>query len=415
MKNVKEKFLAHPLLYSLWVSVIIGVAGIALFTMFDFDLADIGIYIIALPIFILFLVYPFVLTVINIILLFMSKENRRVIDVSASFEVLTIVLGIIYSLLYFFCITEIKFADWTEQLYNNEVHFPISKEYLLTVVIIWILACLGYIFLRCKSLKHQPPLLTVLCISAMYLGVAESIFWIIQVGFSGEMYFLLSLFPFNCIIFTFKTIWNLVVEMRAMTEEAGAGAEKNHMGFLKRILCDSRSWPLLALFMAVPLLGLIVAILALFGQAPDAVIKAWTETADWTLSQRVAPPNLHSGHYLCTVAAGGHENVVKPLRLGKRHGHVVVVNRQLCIANAFEQILEERLPLVHRGIRSFYDRYGYPIAKHIHSPYAADVVYILMKPLEWFFLAVIYLCDAKPENRIAVQYPPEKPPICGSK
>lgn len=58
--------------------------------------------------------------------------------------------------------------------------------------------------------------------------------------------------------------------------------------------------------------------------------------------------------------------------------------------------------------------YGYPIAKYIHSPYLADVVYFLMKPLEWFFLAVIYLCDAKPENRIAVQYPPEKPPICGS-
>lgn len=414
MKNAKDKFLAHPLLCSLCVSVMIGIAGMALFTVVEFDLNNIGSYAISLLFFALFFVYPFVLTVINIILLFMSKKNRRVISVSAGFEVLTIVLGVIYSLLYF-CLTNIKFTDWTEQLYNSEVHFPIGKEYLLTVVIIWILACLGYIFLRSKSLKQQPPLLTVLCISAMYLGVVESIFWIIQMGFSDDLYFLLSLFPFNCIIFTFKTIWNLVVEMRAMTEEAGAGAEKIHMGFLKRMLCDSRSWPLLALFMAVPLLGVIVAILALFGQAPDAVIKAWTETADWTLSQRVAPPNLqYDEHYLCTVAAGGHENVVKPLRLGKRHGHTVIVNRQLCIANAFEQILEERLPLVHRGIRSFYDCYGYPIAKHIHSPYAADVVYFLMKPLEWFFLAVIYLCDAKPENRIAVQYSPEKPPICGS-
>ena len=33
------------------------------------------------------------------------------------------------------------------------------------------------------------------------------------------------------------------------------------------------------------------------------------------------------------------------------------------------------------------------------------VLYYMMKPLEWLFLAVLYLVDEKPENRIAVQYP----------
>jgi hypothetical protein len=28
----------------------------------------------------------------------------------------------------------------------------------------------------------------------------------------------------------------------------------------------------------------------------------------------------------------------------------------------------------------------------------------LMKPLEWFFLLVLYTVDAKPENRIHMQY-----------
>ncbi len=28
----------------------------------------------------------------------------------------------------------------------------------------------------------------------------------------------------------------------------------------------------------------------------------------------------------------------------------------------------------------------------------------LVKPLEWFFLIVLYLTDEKPENRIALQY-----------
>ncbi|MEQ8156982.1 MAG: DUF6688 family protein, partial [Clostridiaceae bacterium] len=154
---------------------------------------------------------------------------------------------------------------------------------------------------------------------------------------------------------------------------------------------------------------IIICILALFGQQPDSIIKAWTETSDWNLSKRVAPQNVYyDEHYLCTVAAGGHANVVKPVRLGVRHGHQVIVNRQLCVANAFEQVLEERVPVFHRYLRHFYDKYGFPVAKMIHSPYTADLVYLIMKPLEWMFLIVLYFCDVYPENRIAVQYLPDK-------
>ena len=38
-----------------------------------------------------------------------------------------------------------------------------------------------------------------------------------------------------------------------------------------------------------------------------------------------------------------------------------------------------------------------------------DVIYYLMKPLEWIFLLVLYLVDRKPENRIALQYIPPLP------
>lgn len=158
-----------------------------------------------------------------------------------------------------------------------------------------------------------------------------------------------------------------------------------------------------------PLLGILLCVLALFGQKPDAVIKAWTETADWRLSGRTAPPNLYRDeHYLCTVAAGGHEKIVKPIRMGERHGHRVVVNRQLCIANAFEQVLEERTPHFHACLRHFYDTYGLPVARLIRTKTACDIVYFIMKPLEWFFLFVLYCCDVNPENRIAVQYLPVK-------
>ncbi|VTT12628.1 membrane protein [Streptococcus suis] len=133
----------------------------------------------------------------------------------------------------------------------------------------------------------------------------------------------------------------------------------------------------------------------------------WTETSDWALSEKISPPNaFYDEHYLCTVGAAGHRKLVKPIRMGERHGHRVVVNRQLQIANAFEQILEERCPRLHGLIRSIYDRYGYPISKHIRKAWQADLIYLIMKPAEWLFLIVIYLHDRQPENRIAVQYLP---------
>ena len=74
----------------------------------------------------------------------------------------------------------------------------------------------------------------------------------------------------------------------------------------------------------VHLLGIVIAILALFGRAPDSAIKAFTETANYTLSTKIPPQNVSfDEHYLCTVAAGGHRKIVKPIRMGNRHGHAV--------------------------------------------------------------------------------------------
>jgi len=137
----------------------------------------------------------------------------------------------------------------------------------------------------------------------------------------------------------------------------------------------------------------------------DGPVKAFTMTADWTFSTQVPPPPIeYEGHYLCTVAAGGHKEVVKPLRYGKRRGAIIIVNRQLCIANAFEDYIQEKMPKFHKIIRTFYDTYGYPVSKHITTPHRADVIYILMKPLEWIFLLFLYTFDTNPEGRIKRQY-----------
>lgn len=94
--------------------------------------------------------------------------------------------------------------------------------------------------------------------------------------------------------------------------------------------------------------------------------------------------------------------------MGERRGHKIIVNRQLCVANAFEELINEKTPKLHHFIRHIYDKYGYPVSKHIKTPLAADITYIIMKPLEYFFVVILYLFDKKPENRIASQYSPLK-------
>ena len=346
-----------------------------------------------------FIIYPFILTLLNIVFLFIPNKYTKI------FEYITLVLGALYSSLYM-SFTNISFnADWTKTLYNNDLHTPIFTPSYPTIIAIACIAFLGYCLLSWIPLKNMAPLVIVCSISMLYLGIIECTLWMIQIF--PDMLFIL--FPANCILFAIKLIIYKIHEWNTLKQDAQP-YDNMFLAKCHQCLIHSSNWPLLAFIFMWPLLGILLCILTLFGQQPDAFIKAWTETSDWNLSKRIAPQNIYQDeHYLCTVAAGGHPKVVKPLRLGRRHNHEVIVNRQLCIANAFEQVLEEKTPKFHYHIRSFYDTYGFPIAKLIHSPYIADAIYFLMKPLEWFFLIVLYLCDIHPENRIALQYIPKPP------
>lgn len=198
-------------------------------------------------------------------------------------------------------------------------------------------------------------------------------------------------------------LWNQLNQTRSAKDRAVLSS-------FQKILQQSTNWPWLGIIFCLPLLGALLFILILFGQKPDYLIKAWTETADWNLSEKVAPVNLQvDEHYLCTVAATGHRGLVKPIRKGVRHGHEVVVNRQLEVANAFEELLAVKCPRLHRFIRRTYDKYGYPFAKHMRHQWQADLIYLVMKPLEWFFVVILYIFDNHPENRIVRQYLPPMP------
>lgn len=201
---------------------------------------------------------------------------------------------------------------------------------------------------------------------------------------------------------------------------------RNHRLFLAqaethrgRNMLEHRCWQLLhaspwakyplLLILCVPLLALVSSLLLLFGQKPDSFIRAFTDTYRHGLSQldHECAGVVCDGHYLCTVAARGHTSVVHPERLGVRGGKTIICNRQLLVANAFEELVQQRFPSLHAVIRRNYDRVGEQVEHHYHlldRKWVSDLVHIAMKPLEWFFVLVLYSFDRHPERRIAVQY-----------
>lgn len=311
-------------------------------------------------------------------------------------------LGLANSVLEFFVTIftqDIQMKDWQEQLTGVRSlpkHSFIWLESVPTIGLILGLSLLAFLVYALNSADDLPPLVHVFCILGIYSGLGLIVIYHLQ----------LNMMSFQ-IIFWFFLAWSLMI-FRMKEWTTWQKSRKRH-GLLVRELSlieKPRNWLWLSVVFALPIYSLLLIILQIFGQEPDAIIKAWTETADWTFSEKIAPKSIviEDEHYLCTVAARGHKKLVKPVRMGIRHGHWVKVNRQLCIANAFEQILEEKMPRFHHAVRFVYDRYGYPFAKKIKNPFVMDSIYLLMKPLEWLFLLVLYTVDTHPENRISMQY-----------
>lgn len=351
-------------------------------------------------------IVPPVLTVINLYNLLSREPIREKLT-----DILTFTAGPLLTLVLWWFL---NMPDWNMPIViggdGADFHTPLASWNIPTVLVLSAWAVLSFAVLRISKGK-LPPVPTVLCISGAEAGVVLSIVFIVQLssnlGSFSTIY--LSLFPLNYIICAPRALRQTIACQTARYKDSipenTLDTTPSLAGTCHRILSSSMGWVLLGFVAALPVLGILLIILVLFGQAPDAVIKAFTETSDWTFSQKISPqPVEYEGHYLCTAAARGHKKLVKPLRYGVRHGNRIIVNRQLCIANAFEELIQERTPRLHHWVRHFYDTHGYPLSKKITTPLRADITYLLMKPLEWLFLLVLYTFDEKPENRIALQY-----------
>ena len=154
--------------------------------------------------------------------------------------------------------------------------------------------------------EKLPPLVAVFALAGVCIGNAENILFALQVS---------------------KKFWGF---------SASAGFVGFLFGDFENML--PHLFHVNLLLLSVFHIALVIDIvLILFGQGTDGHAKAFTMTADWIFSTQVPPPPLeYRGHYLCTVAAGGHRSIVKPLRFGIRRGHRIIINRQLAVANAFE-------------------------------------------------------------------------------
>ncbi|MCI7442513.1 MAG: hypothetical protein MSA89_05445 [Clostridium sp.] len=297
---------------------------------------------------------------------------------------------------------------YSNNLTPSTVHQSISSQSTISIFIILFLGIISFFILKCFSEKLS-PIIYVLFSSLLILNVIFTIIYIIQVwghlsGFNISM-MLFGLITLNLFYLDeLRTSLNLYIENELNNDRV----YKNKLIFtLRKFTLNFRNIAITWAIFLFPLVLIIQLICILFGQTPTSLIDAFLHTSSYNLSNIPAPEPIileYDGHYLCTVSVKGHKKLVKPLRYGIRHGHKIMVNRQLLIANAFENILEQYTPRLHKIIRNFYDKYGYPLSKHINTKLSADIIYILMKPLEWIFLFVLYTVDKHPEDRINVQY-----------
>ncbi|HHB79579.1 MAG TPA: hypothetical protein ENK85_10145 [Saprospiraceae bacterium] len=272
-------------------------------------------------------------------------------------------------------------------------------------IYLWIVFGMWAFFYSVYRKDLGSPIVEVLANIGLFVGIILNVIFLFHLEF--ELWLVGSL---PIILLFLTTLAYNQKEIIQLLSEKKLATDSMITKWAVRLLWQSPLVKLpIFLLLVLPLFVVVTTILLLFGQEPDSSIKAFTQTYKHGLSQLdYMCDNVDcGGHYLCSVAANGHEQLVKPIRLGVRNGGVIVCNRQLLLSNAFEELMEERVPKFHRFIRKNYNRVGDMVHKYygvFERKWVSDVIYILMKPLELIFWLVLYSFDQNPENRIAKQY-----------
>ena len=297
---------------------------------------------------------------------------------------------------------------------DGECYSPFAERHIITLIFYFLLFNISVLLVWTKN-KNLPPLTLTLSLIFIVIGIMISIAILLQISVhdtsSMDIYY--ESRDSENLLFVFAPLFSIIIGIilckNVINQEISETAERTYsnkyLNSLNVFLKTRSRNPIWILILLFPTFIIVTIILILFGQDTNSIVKVFTDTTTWKLSQQIHPPILdHRGHYLCTVAASGHPKIVKPIKFGKRNGNQIIVNRQLLIANAFEEMIQDLTPKFHYKIRTFYDQYGYNLSKKINTPFLSSTTYILMKPLEWIFLICLYLICNKPEQKINRQY-----------
>lgn len=346
-----------------------------------------------MPIILLFLAIPILLVAIDFIAFLFRKKRLYPHAVNI---ILDVIIVVALPLFFLIVVDEAK-----NDCCSDSAAF--SPEHKLTMYVLIGVSVLAYFTSTLKK-GLISPIVETLINSILLGGIILNIFIALQLKE------ILGLFNIPIILL-------FILELAKNQQKIAAYSLTFDYEALSQM--EQFSWQLLnaKLFVKIPILlvlclPILIAVsgfLMLFGQKPDSVIRAFTDTYKHGFSQLdyMCENVKCGGHFLCSVAANGHKTIVSPERLGERGGKKIMCNRQLLVSNAFEELIQDKLPKTHQLIRRNYNKVGNFIHRYygvFNLKIVSDIVYVLMKPLEWFFLITLYTFDQNPENRIAKQY-----------
>ena len=237
-----------------------------------------------------------------------------------------------------------------------------SPEHKLTVYILFGFSVITY-FISAYKKKILPPVPEILLNIGLIIGLILSVLIHIQIFKEWAWFASVFTVPISVLyILAIRRNHKLMLEYIEKTEITPTSQSEI---FAWTILTSKNKF-LYLILLCMPVLFLIASALILFGQKPDSMIRAFTDTYKHTFSQLDYECENVScgGHFLCSVAANGHRNIVKPQRYGERLGKPIICNRQLLIANAFEDLIYQRTPGLHRIIRHNYNKIGDLVHKY---------------------------------------------------
>jgi hypothetical protein len=214
-----------------------------------------------------------------------------------------------------------------------------SPDHITSVLVLIVTYSASYLYCLFRT-KLCSPLLEVLVNCFIFIGIVFNVFvaihtdeiWLAAIGNFPSILLMLSMLIRNQLFLTRE------IEM----------PDSTLFGFFGRIALKVLYAPVFVKFpillvLCFPIMVIFISFLLLFGQKPDSLVRAFTDTYKHGFSQLDHEcDNVQcGGHYLCSVAANGHTGIVKPERLGIRNGNPIICNRQLLVSNAFEELLRK--------------------------------------------------------------------------